>query len=127
MALTNPGYRPRLVDPVIGRYLGIFGGVSIEGPKWTGKTWTAEHHASSEFKLTGSTGPVRNIDIAISDPNAALEGASPHLIDEWQDHPMLWDLVRNSIDESPEKGLYILTGSSVPKRDSYSHSGAGRI
>jgi hypothetical protein len=41
VSLTKDGYIPRLVDTQIERYLGLFGAVSIEGPKWCGKTWTA--------------------------------------------------------------------------------------
>lgn len=33
----------------------------------------------------------------------------PRLIDEWQMAPILWDAMRNSVDELHEDGLYILT------------------
>ena len=32
-------------------------------------------------------------------PSKLLEGEKPRLIDEWQNAPILWDGVRNSVDE----------------------------
>lgn len=127
MVLTPIGYRPRLVDERISHMLGLFGAVSIEGPKWCGKTWTAENHANSEIKLTDSAGPMSNRDYVSADVRRAFQGESPHLIDEWQDVPQIWDSVRNEVDKGQKKGRFLLTGSSVPKREGFSHSGAGRI
>ena len=47
MTLTEQGYKPRLIDSKIVRYLKLFGALSIEGPKWCGKTWTALNQANS--------------------------------------------------------------------------------
>lgn len=127
MTLTPEGYRPRLIDGDIEQMLNTFGAVKIEGPKWSGKTWTAENHANSEIKVAEMTGPVRNRDLIASDLRKALTGSAPHLIDEWQEVPELHDAVRAEVDRNPAKGRFILTGSSVPYRDSYLHSGAGRI
>lgn len=41
------GYRPRIVDKQIERYMRIFGAVEIAGTKWCGKTWAARAHANS--------------------------------------------------------------------------------
>lgn len=127
MRLTPAGYRPRLIDDHIGRMLRSFGAVSIEGPKLCGKTWTARNHSESEIMVADSTGPVSNRDCIQADISKALLGGKPHLIDEWQEVPQIWDTVRMDIDNNPGKGRYILTGSSVPNRNSYIHSGAGRI
>lgn len=127
MTLTPEGYRPRLIDDRIARMLNVFGAVSIEGPKWCGKTWTAENHAESEMRLTDSTGPYLNRDIVAKDIREALSGGPPHLIDDWQEVPQIWDAVRGEVDRSPAKGRFILTGSSVPRRRETVHSGAGRI
>ena len=51
----------------------------------------------------------------------------PHLIDEWQEVPSIWDAVRNEVDKSPEKGRFILTGSSTPANKGIMHTGTGRI
>ena len=127
MVLTPEGYRKRILDPTIEDYLEVFGAVSIMGPKWCGKTWTARSHANSEFRVMDSNGPITNRDLVRSDIRVATTGNAPHLIDEWQEVPEIWDRVRYEVDESGTKGRFILTGSSVPCRESYMHSGAGRI
>lgn len=127
MTLRPNGYRDRLIDATVDKHLQSFGAVCIQGPKWVGKTWTAENHANSEMKITDYTGPVANRDVLTSDIMKALDGENPHLIDEWQEFPKLWDIIRNDVDARPAEGKYILTGSSMPSRDSYIHSGAGRI
>ncbi len=127
MSLTPNGYKSRLIDAEVTKNLRAFGAVSIEGPKWVGKTWTARNACNSEFSMVGSTGPLMNRDIASDNIQRALVGESPHLIDEWQELPRIWDVIRANIDTDAKKGKFVLTGSSVPKRDDYYHSGAGRI
>ena len=127
MPLTPDGYKPRIVDQMLERKLHVFGAVSIEGPKWCGKTWTAENHAESEIKIAENRGPLTNRDYVLADVSRALVGESPHLIDEWQEVPQIWDSVRSDLDSHPGHGRYILTGSSVPRREEYIHSGTGRI
>ena len=127
MSLTPEGYKPRIVDQMLERKLHVFGAVSIEGPKWCGKTWTAENHAESEIKIAENRGPLTNRDYVLADVSRALVGDSPHLIDEWQEIPQIWDSVRSDLDSHPGHGRYILTGSSVPRREEYIHSGTGRI
>ena len=56
-----------------------------------------------------------------------LEGETPRLIDEWQEVPPLWDAVRHKVDQTAEKGQFILTGSATPNHKGILHSGAGRI
>ena len=41
MSLTKENYTKRLVDDEISELLKVFGAISIEGPKYCGKTWTA--------------------------------------------------------------------------------------
>ncbi len=121
-------YKKRIVDAKIEEYLKMFGAVCIEGPKYCGKTWAGRFHANSETLLHNNTGEgSNNIEIAKISPNIILEGTKPKLIDEWQEATNLWDEIRNNIDKSGLKGQYILTGSSTPKRDGISHSGAGRF
>ena len=127
MSLTPEGYKPRIVDQMLERKLHVFGAVSIEGLKWCGKTWTAENHAESEIKIAENRGPLTNRDYVLADVSRALVGDSPHLIDEWQEVPQIWDSVRSDLDSHPGHGRYILTGSSVPRREEYIHSGIGRI
>ena len=60
-------------------------------------------------------------------PSLVLEGEPPRLIDEWQEVPPIWDAVRYKVDTSPDKGLFILTGSATPNHKGILHSGAGRL
>ncbi|WP_165056292.1 MULTISPECIES: ATP-binding protein [unclassified Adlercreutzia] len=120
-----PGpYRPRIVDAQVDRYLRLFGAVEVSGTKWCGKTWTSLAHASSVTYVDRGA----NLQITQADPSYALAGEQPHVIDEWQRVPAIWDTVRHAVDElGGSKGAWILTGSSTPERSKTSHSGAGRI
>ena len=51
MKLTKKGYMPRLIDKAIEENLEVFGAISIEGPKWCGKTTTAKQFAGSLISL----------------------------------------------------------------------------
>ena len=127
MTLTKPGYRPRLVDDRVELMLRTFGAVCIEGPKYSGKTWTSLNHANSASMLGSAEGNFETRRLAEIDPSLVLEGDRPHLVDEWQDVPAIWDAVRDRVDDSTEKGRFILTGSSTPKTKGIHHSGNGRI
>lgn len=118
------GYHPRIVDAQIERYLKIFGAVEIAGTKWCGKTWSAREHAQSISYVDTYS----NIQAAEADPSLMLLGDNPHVIDEWQAVPAIWDEVRHAVDEnSGQKGRWILTGSSTPLTSLPFHSGSGRI
>jgi predicted AAA+ superfamily ATPase len=127
MALTKSGYAARIIDEKIADYLGIFGALLIEGPKWCGKTWTSLNHANSVVYLMDPGGNDRNRERARLNPVLVLEGEAPRAVDEWQEVPGIWDAVRFKVDQEPEPGRFILTGSATPPRESYSHSGAGRM
>lgn len=120
-------YEPRIIDKEVERYLAAFGAVCIEGAKWCGKTWTSFHHSRSAVYLGDPAGNFQNRKLAEMSPDLVLEGESPRLIDEWQEVPMLWDAVRFKVDQSPQKGQFILTGSATPNHKGILHSGAGRI
>lgn len=125
--MEKKGYRPRIIDNKIEEYLGVFGALCIEGPKWCGKTWTSSFHSRSEIYLGDPAGNFQNRNLAELSPELVLQGEPPRLIDEWQEVPPLWDAVRFHVDQSSEKGLFILTGSSTPNHKGILHSGAGRI
>ena len=65
------------------------------------------------------------------DPMLALLGDSPHLVDEWQEVPEVWDAARRFVDESGNRrGILLLTGSTglrKKERERVRHTGAGRI
>ena len=122
--LTSPDYRSR-VDSRLSKLLKAFGAVEIVGPKWCGKTWTALSRSRSVDRLDD----VAVFAAAQTDPALVLMGEEPHLVDEWQDVPQIWDAARRHIDDNANrKGQLILTGSAIPKdRDAIHHSGTGRI
>lgn len=91
MALTEPGYRPRIIDGKIERYLKLFGALSIEGPKWSGKTWTALNHANSVVYMLDPANEYANREAARLNPASVLTGDKPLLVDEWQEVPGIWD------------------------------------
>ncbi|MDE7349119.1 MAG: DUF4143 domain-containing protein [Clostridia bacterium] len=105
----------------------MFGAICIEGPKWCGKTRTSSFHSKSEIMIGDPSNNFQNRQIAELSPSTVLEGATPRLLDEWQEVPPLWDAVRYTVDQRAEKGQFILTGSSTPNRKGVLHSGAGRI
>ena len=119
-------YLPRIMDQEIREKLSFFGAVSIDGCKWCGKSTTAEQLAKSYIRLQDpANAPL--IEAAHGQPSIILQGEKPHLIDEWQDFPEIWDAVRTDVDETGLAGQYILTGSSTPRQKRPKHSGAGRI
>lgn len=120
-------YRKRILDSELERYLRTFGAVLIEGPKWCGKTWLSSFHAKSEYLISDPSNNYQNKNLAEIAPASILEGATPRLIDEWQEVDTIWDAVRYTVDKSGEKGQFILTGSSTLKKVNRVHSGAGRI
>ncbi|MEA5031604.1 MAG: AAA family ATPase [Sphaerochaeta sp.] len=125
--MNEKNYLPRLIDDKVSLYLSAFGAISIEGPKWCGKTRTSLHHCTSSFYVGAPTGNFSNRKLAMMDPSLILEGETPRLIDEWQEVPAIWDAVRYAVDHRSEKGQFVLTGSSTPNRKGILHSGAGRI
>lgn len=120
-------YKSRIVDRQVEKYLSAFGAVCIEGPKWCGKTWTSAYHSKSEIYIGDPAGNFQNRQLAELSPSLVLEGETPRLIDEWQEVPPLWDAVRYKVDQRPQKGQFILTGSATPNHKGILHSGAGRI
>ncbi len=121
-------YRARIADEILGRKLRGKGAVLIQGPKWCGKTTTAEQQARSILYMDDSETMRQNMELADVSPKKLLEGATPRLIDEWQLAPQLWDTVRYEVDHREGMGHFILTGSAVPAdRSRIHHTGTGRF
>ena len=125
--MKNSLYRSRLADQMLTEQLKAFGAVCVEGPKWCGKTWLAQHQAASSCMIADPTDNFATRARVELDLNYAFVGDKPHLIDEWQEFPALWDATRYHVDQNSERGQFILTGSSVPKVKGVMHSGTGRI
>lgn len=129
--MKDSPYKPRLADSELKEKLEGMGAVLIEGPKWCGKTTTAEQAAQSILYMDEPKSKAQNLRVAELDPSLLLEGAAPRLIDEWQLAPQLWDAVRFEVDHRGQDGQFILTGSAVPPTSEeagrISHTGTGRI
>lgn len=130
MEYQEKKYINRLVDKKIEEYLKVFGAISIEGPKWCGKTWSSSKYAKTITYMDDDN----NVDIAQVDPKAIFVKdykERPQLIDEWHLVPNIWDAVRRECDKSAIKGNFILTGSTAlsnkEKIKKIKHSGIGRI
>ncbi len=126
-------YRARIADALLSEKLSYMGAVLVQGPKWCGKTTTSRQAVRSEVSLEDSVKGKSNRILAQTRPDRLLEGATPRLIDEWQEGPLLWDAVRSAVDRGG-RGMFVLTGSAVPPEvDEGSdervprHSGTGRI
>lgn len=127
MNKNNNDYKNRLIDEKIDTYLEVFGAISVQGPKWCGKTWTSLNHSNSSAFMTES----ETKNLAKTSPKYIFNENKPQLIDEWQLVPSIWDAVRHECDKNHDKGKFILTGSTTltkaENEEEVFHSGTGRI
>lgn len=120
-------YRKRIIDEALAEALDAFGAIQIVGPKFCGKTTTAERLAKSSIHFQKDDDKEALIETAKINPKLLLLGEKPRLFDEWQDAPEIWDAIRGDCDEKRhETGLYLLTGSTS-KKVKTRHTGTGRI
>ena len=116
MSLTNENYKERLIDKKIKKYLEVFGAVSIEGPKWCGKTWSSLNQANSVIYMDDDENKTR-AEIDVKSIFSHDKSELPQLIDEWNLAPNIWDATRRECDKTVDSGNYILTGSTtLPKK-----------
>ena len=122
-------YIPRLVDDILRFKLKSSGAVWIRGPKWCGKSTTAEQFANTIIRMQDEEEKNQNIALAKMSPAEFLKGDVPLLIDEWQVIPFIWNQIRTEVDRRDEFGQFLLTGSKQPEEveDVEKHSGTGRI
>ncbi len=121
-------YKTRIADEILKRKLEGKGAVLIEGPKWCGKTTTAEQIAASVIYMDDPETKEQNINMSELNPKRLLQGPAPRLVDEWQLAPKLWDAIRFEVDHRNELGQFVLTGSAVPAdTKEITHSGTGRF
>lgn len=121
-------YKQRVADLLLERKLAGKGAVVVVGPKWCGKTTTAKQQSRSLLDLSKKLILEQSLQMMDINPESLLIGETPRLIDEWQQIPALWDVVRTEVDERNEFGQFVLTGSAVlPGAEETLHSGTGRI
>ena len=121
-------YKKRITDKILEKKLKGKGAVLIQGPKWCGKTTTAEQISGSVLYMANPEDKEQNLTLSDLNPSLLLKGEIPRLIDEWQIAPKLWDTIRFEVDHRGEEGQFILTGSAVPANmNSVTHTGTGRF
>ena len=120
-------YLHRIIDSELKLRLEASGATLIIGPKWCGKTTSAEQQAKSVLKMQDPDMRESYLATANTKPSLLLKGDNPRLIDEWQEAPVLWDAVRIAVDNRQEDGLFILTGSTSVDEKNIHHTGTGRI
>jgi len=76
-------YKPRIADVLLRDRLLSAGAVLIQGPKWWGKTTTAEQIASSTLYLDDPDTISENLQMASTAARRLLAGPAPRLIDEY--------------------------------------------
>lgn len=121
-------YKNRVADILLVNQLNSAGAVLIQGPKWCGKTTTAEQNAKSVIYIDHPGKFKDNLFLAENNPELLLQGEVPRLIDEWQLTPQLWDAARFIVSRRGEVGQFIFTGSAVPAdKNKINHTGTGRF
>ena len=121
-------YKKRIADELLEKKLKGKGAVLIQGPKWCGKTTTAEKISNSILYMAKPEDKEQNLTLADINPSLLLKGETPRLIDEWQIAPKLWDAIRFEVDHRDDEGQFVLTGSAVlADMDEVEHTGTGRF
>lgn len=115
-------YQRRIVDDELDALMGDLPALALEGPRGVGKTATAARRADVVFELDN---PGQR-EVLAADPSVIEATEGTVLIDEWQRHPPIWDVVRRNVDAGAAAGRFLLTGSAGPAQHP-THSGAGRI
>ena len=115
-------YLPRIVDGELDELADGLPAIALEGPKGVGKTLTAMRRANTVVALDD---PGQR-ELLAADPGRLDHSQPPVLIDQWQRYPLVWDLVRRTVDRDPSPGRFLLTASATPVA-APTHSGAGRI
>jgi len=116
-------YARRIIDDELDGLLPHLTAIAIEGARGVGKTATAQQRSATILDLTDR----QQRAILEADPGLVMSAPPPVLIDEWQLVPETWDRVRRAVDDGPDKGPFLLTGSAWPTQKTRIHSGAGRI
>lgn len=82
-------YLKRCIDERLKDKLESSGAVWIKGPKWCGKSTTAEQFSNSFVYMQNRKNREQNIALAKNAPELFLAGKTPRLIDEWQIIPFI--------------------------------------
>lgn len=117
-------YVLRLIDRRLEDVLAALPAVLLVGPRAAGKTTTARRHAVTVVRLDREAEAVA----FRADPDAALRGLEePVLLDEWQEVPGVLGAVKRAVDDEPQPGRFLLTGSVRAELESTTWPGTGRL
>lgn len=116
-------YQRRVIDDVLDSYFPDMAAIALRGAKGVGKTATAAQRAQTAYGLQN----VEQRQVLEGQPELIRSGPFPVLIDEWQLHPPIWDVVKTAVDDDPTGGRFLLAGSADVPPGTRIHSGAGRI
>jgi uncharacterized protein len=124
MAADSLHYRRRLVDPLLDQLLTQLPGITVRGPRASGKTTTLERRAATTIRLDAAA----QAAAFVADPDAALRGlGEPVLLDEWQEVPGVFGAARRAIDDDPRPNRFYLTGSVLAEDENEVYPGTGRL
>lgn len=120
-------YIKRLIDIEIDKKSKVFNAINIVGPKGCGKTRTCKERSKTIIEFQDKD-KINNYElIANTKPSLFLNYEKPILFDEWQDIPVIWDVIRKDCDDNIDNcNSYFLTGSTS-KNVETSHTGTLRI
>ena len=103
-------YIHREIEPFVQKLAGFYPVVTITGPRQSGKTTLIRHLFPNHAYFNLETPDIR--ELAKSDPRKFLADQNgPMVLDEIQKLPELLEYVQAEVDEHPQKGRFILTGS----------------
>ena len=117
----------RSLAPILERFSKIYPIISIMGPRQSGKTMLARSHFSHLPYVSFEDFDVQSL--FRQDPRAFLsEYKSGAIFDEAQHVPELFSYLQGVVDNSPETGCYVITGSqNFLLNEKITQSLAGRI
>lgn len=72
-------YKKRIIDEILKKKLLGKGAVLIEGPRWSGKTTTAEQISKSVLYMDTPSDREQNVLLQDINPTLLLEGDTPRL------------------------------------------------
>lgn len=124
LARVSRAYQERAADQLLRTLLAEVPALLIVGPRATGKTTSARQLAATVVRLD------REAEAAAfrADPDASLRGLpEPVLLDEWQAVPGVLGAVKRAVDDNPEPGRFVLTGSVRADLDAATWPGTGRL
>ena len=103
-------YITRSLEPILTQAVQEFPVVVLTGPRQSGKT-TLVKAIFTDYKYFNLEDPDVLEQIKVDPKKFLRKQKDPLIIDEVQNYPELLSYIQVMVDENPEKGKFILTGS----------------